>query len=240
MPRSLFVGLGAARARLRRWSGSSGSRRSRSPDGAPRSATDWLRAPLVGIVEAFDGHLPGFLVDCLRVVIGLTGAGILIAAATTSISGIGRVVFSLGAAPDAAARVRDVRPPQHASAGGDPRRGRRLVRLVIAAAPSATRPSSSASSTASACLITFAVAQAAVVRLRFTEPDLERPFRVPGNVRIRGRAVPVAALLGIPLTVALWVVVVRDARRGADRRAGLARARRRRSMSSPVSAAARG
>ena len=55
-------------------------------------------------------------------------------------------------------------------------------------------------------LITFAIAQAAVVRLRFTEPDLPRPYVVPLNIRIGGRPVPVAALLGIPLVVALWVI----------------------------------
>jgi nucleotide-binding universal stress UspA family protein len=42
--------------------------------------------------------------------------------------------------------------------------------------------------------------------LRFTAPDLDRPFTVPGNVRINGRPVPVAALVGIPLTAALWGV----------------------------------
>jgi APA family basic amino acid/polyamine antiporter len=57
-------------------------------------------------------------------------------------------------------------------------------------------------------LITFAIAQAAVVRLRFTEPDLERPFRAPGNLRIRGRSVPVAALVGIPLVAGLWVASI--------------------------------
>ena len=88
-------------------------------------------------------------------------------------------------------------------------------------------------------LITFTVAQAAVVRLRFTEPDLERPFRVPGNIRIRGRDVPVAALVGIPLTFALWVVIVRDARRRPDRRARPGSRSALSSTSSLASAAAR-
>ena len=76
-------------------------------------------------------------------------------------------------------------------------------------------------------LIAFAIAQAAVVRLRFTDPDLERPFMVPGNVRIRGRPVPVAALVGIPLVVALWVA----SRRRRTRRPGSAG--RRGSRSAP-------
>src|SRR5439155_19167831 len=54
-------------------------------------------------------------------------------------------------------------------------------------------------------LLTFTAAQLAVIRLRFREPDLPRPFRVPGNVSIRGRPVPIAALIGVPLTFAIWI-----------------------------------
>jgi APA family basic amino acid/polyamine antiporter len=54
-------------------------------------------------------------------------------------------------------------------------------------------------------LLAFTAAQLAVIRLRFTEPGLERPFRVPGNVRIRGVPVPFAALIGAPLTFVLWI-----------------------------------
>ena len=51
-------------------------------------------------------------------------------------------------------------------------------------------------------------AQVAVVRLRFTEPELARPYRAPWNVAIRGVQVPLAALVGIPLTFALWIVAI--------------------------------
>jgi APA family basic amino acid/polyamine antiporter len=57
-------------------------------------------------------------------------------------------------------------------------------------------------------LITFTAAQIAVIRLRFTEPELPRPFRVPVNVRVRGTPVPVAALVGAPLTLAIWIVAL--------------------------------
>src|SRR5581483_11432976 len=93
MPRSLFAGLGAAVV-ASVVIGIVGI--AAFPGASTLLGHEWLRAPLVGIVAAFEGHIPAFLVDCLRVLIGLTGAGILIAAATTSISGIGRVVFSLG------------------------------------------------------------------------------------------------------------------------------------------------
>ena len=113
--------------------------------------SDWIQAPLVGIVAAFNGHMPALLVDLLRVMVGLTGAGILLAAATTSISGVGPRRLLARPPSDAAARFRDVRPAQHAPAGGDPRRRGGLDhardRLRLA---SAARPGSSPACTASA------------------------------------------------------------------------------------------
>jgi nucleotide-binding universal stress UspA family protein len=57
-------------------------------------------------------------------------------------------------------------------------------------------------------LIAFTAAQLAVVRLRMREPDLERPYRAWPNVSIRGHRVPVAALIGAPLTAAIFVLAM--------------------------------
>jgi APA family basic amino acid/polyamine antiporter len=57
-------------------------------------------------------------------------------------------------------------------------------------------------------LLAFTAAQVAVVRLRFTEPDLERPFRAPFEVKIRGTSVPLLALIGAPLTFAIWIAAI--------------------------------
>ena len=48
-------------------------------------------------MTAFDGELPGAVVDVLRVVVGLSGALVLLMAVTTSISGCARLAFSMGA-----------------------------------------------------------------------------------------------------------------------------------------------
>ena len=78
-------------------------------DGSTDLADDWLQAPIVGIVTAFDGHLPAAMVDILRVVVGLSGALILFAAATTAITGLHAARPLDGRARDAAARVRPAR-----------------------------------------------------------------------------------------------------------------------------------
>jgi APA family basic amino acid/polyamine antiporter len=177
--------------------------------------TDWLQAPVVGIAEAFGGELPAAAVDAVRVFLGVTAVVILLAAASTSISGAGRLAYSLG---------------QH---GMLPHALGRLNRRTLIA------PASIVAAAAIACallvagdlvgdgvrflgslysfgvLIAFTAAQLAVIRLRFTEPELERPFRPRGNVRVRGVDVPLAALVGAPLTFALWIgaMVTHDAAR---------------------------
>jgi APA family basic amino acid/polyamine antiporter len=211
IPRSLFGGLGAAVVvsvvigvvGIAAFPAVAGPR-----DVTTQLGSDWLRAPLVGIVAAFEGHMPAFLVDVLRVVIGLSAAGILVAAATTSISGIGRVVYSLGRhqmLPHVFGTFgrRSTLPPAAILGAAAV-----ASTLVILAASIGNEVRFLASLYSFGVLITFAIAQAAVVRLRFAEPDLPRPFLVPGNVRIRGRPVPLAALLGIPLTLALWVAAL--------------------------------
>src|SRR5213595_2770301 len=62
-----------------------------APNGTTALGTDWLRAPLMGIVAALQGHLPHWFASTLRVYVGLTGTLVLLAAATTSMSGFGRL-----------------------------------------------------------------------------------------------------------------------------------------------------
>ena len=96
LPRSLFsaIGLvvivdGADRDHRRRRAIPAGRLDSALGD-------EWQRAPLVGIAEAFHGHVAGRLVDTLRVLVGLSGGLILFAAATTSMSGCTRLLHSMG------------------------------------------------------------------------------------------------------------------------------------------------
>src|SRR5439155_26100990 len=57
-------------------------------------------------------------------------------------------------------------------------------------------------------LLAFAAAEAAVLRLRVTEPDLARPFRARPEVRWRGARLPLPALIGAPITFAIWILAM--------------------------------
>ncbi|MFH1381944.1 MAG: APC family permease [Chloroflexota bacterium] len=57
-------------------------------------------------------------------------------------------------------------------------------------------------------LLVFALAHAAILRLRITKPDLRRPFRLGGNIKIGRHALPVTAIMGLLGTIGVWTVVI--------------------------------
>jgi basic amino acid/polyamine antiporter, APA family len=224
LPRSLFAGIGAvvlvsfAIAAI----GLSAYPPHPDPAGPDGWATDlgttWIRAPLVGISEAFGGALPDAAVNTIKIFLGVTGAIILTSAIATSLSGAGRLAYSLGQRamlPRSFGRLNQrtfIAPASIVS-------GAVIAAALLVIAELVGRGVTFLASLYSfGALIAFTAAQLAVIRLRFTEPDLARPYRVPGNVRIRGVAVPVAALVGAPLTFALWLAALYT--HGAARIAG--------------------
>src|SRR5438067_1010408 len=179
-------------------------------NGTSALGTTWLHAPLVGIVSAFHGHLPNWFQSMLRVYVGITGALVLLAAATTSMSGFGRLAYSLGEhgqLPAVYGRLNRrtlVAPVAIASAAGV------SILVLLVTSLLHDRVSFLASLFSFGVLLAFTSAQLAVIRLRMTRPDLRRPFRVP----LAWHGVPVPSALGA-LSTALVFVVAMVTHRGA-------------------------
>ncbi len=57
-------------------------------------------------------------------------------------------------------------------------------------------------------MLSFALAHLSLLGLRVRQPDLARPFKVGGNVRIGRHEWPVTAVLGLLGTAAVWVDVI--------------------------------
>src|SRR5262245_50245245 len=167
-----------------------------SAGGTTALGTDWLRAPLMGIVDALGGPLPDFAADGLRVYVGLTGAVILLVAVTTSISGFTRLAHSLGEhgqLPRAFGRLnrRTLVSPQAIVSAA-------LISTVFIIGTSFVKDDVAflASLFSFGVLAAFTAAQLAVIKLRYSEPELKRPFRAPMNIRVRGVEVPLPAIVG--------------------------------------------
>jgi APA family basic amino acid/polyamine antiporter len=57
-------------------------------------------------------------------------------------------------------------------------------------------------------MLSFTTAHVAVIALRIKDPNRERPYRMPWNVRIRGREIPLTAVFGGLGTFAAWISVL--------------------------------
>jgi APA family basic amino acid/polyamine antiporter len=207
LPRSLFAGIGAVVAV---YIGIAVVALMAFParGGDTALGTKWVGAPLMGIVAALDTHLPHWVHTPLRVYVGLSGAFILLLAAATSISGFGRLAYSLGEhgqLPRAFGRLhrRTLVSPEAvlASVG--------ISGAIILLTALLNKPVAFLASLFSfGVLLAFTAAQLAVIQLRRTEPNRRRPFMVPFNVRIRGTQVPIPSVIGAAATFAIWIVAM--------------------------------
>jgi len=165
----------------------------------------YARSPLMGIVSQLRHHVPDWVGAPLQVFVGLSGALILLTAATTSISGFGRLAYSLGEHGQLPRRFgllnkRSIVSPESiiAAAGIS-------IALLVATAALEPRPVFFLASLFSfGVLLAFTAAQVAVVKLRLSEPGRRRPYRVPFTI---GR-IPLPSVVGAVLTAAIWGVAM--------------------------------
>jgi APA family basic amino acid/polyamine antiporter len=57
-------------------------------------------------------------------------------------------------------------------------------------------------------LLCFALAHASILALRMRKPDLERPFKLSWNIRVKGRGLPITAILGLVATFGIWIIIM--------------------------------
>jgi APA family basic amino acid/polyamine antiporter len=164
----------------------------------------WLRSPLLGVVTRIRDHVPDAIGAPLQVFVGLSGALILVTAATTSISGFGRLAYSLGEHGQLPRKfgwlsARTLVSPQSIIAAGV------ISILLLAGTAALPHPVFFLASLFSfGVLLAFTATQLAVIKLRFSEPQRRRPYRVPFAV---GR-VPIPSLVGALLTFTIWIVAL--------------------------------
>jgi len=214
LPRSLFIGLGLVTAvnvavSVVGVSAFPARRDVAGPDGvASELGTEWLEAPLVGIAQAIGDETSDGVAEALEGFVGVSGALVLIAAIVTSLAGAERLAFSMaryGMLPHAFER-----PERGAAPTGAATVALAVVASVLLVVADAVGDGARflASLYSFGVLIALTAAQAAVVVLRVREPALERPFRVPFGLRVRGAVLPLPSILGAALTLALWVAAL--------------------------------
>jgi basic amino acid/polyamine antiporter, APA family len=204
LPRSLFSGIGLVVV-IYVAIGLVGLSAFPAEHGTTELGTTWLRDPMMGIVAALQEHVPSGFGTALRIYVGLTGAVILLVAVTTSMSGFTRLAHSLGEhgqLPRAFGRLnrRTLVSPEAIIAAAAI-----SIALLVGTAFLTDEVTFLASLFSFGVLLAFTAAQLAVIRLRYSEPELARPYRAPGSIRLRGVEVPLPALVGSVATFAIFV-----------------------------------
>ncbi|MBV8219686.1 MAG: APC family permease, partial [Solirubrobacterales bacterium] len=169
-------------------------------DGMTALGTTHIKAPVLGIVEAFH---PKWLGDVLKYAVAIGGALGLFAAAGSAMLGVSRVGYSLATnrqIPSAVGRLHG-------------RWGTPYVVIGAAALGAAglvlpTNLEFLVGIYAFGALLAFTIAHVSVIALRFREPNRERPYSIPLSIKVSGAEVPVPAVVGAVASALGWVALL--------------------------------
>jgi APA family basic amino acid/polyamine antiporter len=136
-------------------------------------------------------------------VVGALATLTLVAAANSAMLGLSRLAYSLSTnrqIPSGLGRLH-------------PERSTPFVLIVIAGLMAAGLVSSESLDFlvgiyAFGAMLAFTIAHLSICRLRYSEPDRDRPYKMPLSIRVRGGELPLPAIIGAVASAAGWVAVM--------------------------------
>jgi basic amino acid/polyamine antiporter, APA family len=169
-------------------------------DGQTELADRFLEAPMLGVATALE---PELLMDVSRYTIAVLAAALLLVAMNGQMLGLARLSYSLATnrqIPSPAGRLQ-------------PRWGTPYVAICIAGALAFGLALTGdvvflAGVFAFGAMLTFAIAHASVIVLRFREADRPSAFRMRPAIPVGSGSIPLAAAAGLVVAVAVWASVV--------------------------------
>ena len=155
--------------------------------------------PVLGVVKQMG---LGPLERTAEIYVGFLAATILLVATNAGLIGVSRLSYSMGQYRQLPERLRQLHPRYRTP----------YVAIVVFGfiACLTILPGQATflgTIYAYGAMLSFTMAHLAVIALRVKQPDLERPFRGPFNLRVRGVDLPVFAVVGALATGASFVVV---------------------------------
>jgi APA family basic amino acid/polyamine antiporter len=156
--------------------------------------------PIAGLVANLE---LGPLQTPANIYVGILAATILFLATNAGLIGVSRLVYSMGIHRQLPDQLRQLHPRYRTPWIG--------IIVFGVAAIIITLPGQAeflGYLYAFGAMLSFTIAHLALIRLRISRPDIPRPYRAPGNVSLRGRDIPVFAVVGGLGTAAAFVVTV--------------------------------
>ena len=167
--------------------------------GVPKEEGGFASDPILGIV----GNMPlGSLQGAAEAYVAVLAVTILVAATNAGVLGVSRLVYSMGIHRQMPDSLRRLHPHFRTPYIG--------ILTFSGLACLTLLPGQAAflgSIYAFGAMLSFSMAHLALIRLRVTRPEVPRPYRSPGHVRIRGHDLPPFALLGLSGTLMSFIVI---------------------------------
>jgi APA family basic amino acid/polyamine antiporter len=160
----------------------------------------WIEAPMLGVVDDFTQT---WLHDPLRYLVAISGCAILFAACSAAMLGVSRLGYSLAVNRQLPSRVGYLHP-EWATPVVIIGIGATVATLLLLTADLEFLLGISAFGATAA----FTIVCLSVCRLRWREPNRDRPYRMPLNVRVGGADLPIPAALGTLLSGAAFLAVL--------------------------------
>jgi len=172
-----------------------------APDG--KWVTDltqkFLEDPVMGIAYAMPGFIPYFL----GFWVALLAATILIIATNAGMLGASRLAYFMGQRQQLPGFFGNISKKAHV-----PTHAILIFSAIAAFLVSTGKVDLLADLYAFGAVMAYTLAHASIVALRIKEPNLPRPFKIPLNIKIKGRDIPITSVLGGLITAITWLIVV--------------------------------
>ncbi|HYP56072.1 MAG TPA: amino acid permease [Solirubrobacterales bacterium] len=168
---------------------------------------EFVEAPVLGVVSAYE---PAWVADAMRWVVALVAAPILFWAATTSMLGVSRHIYTLAINRQIPSWLGKL-DARHTT----PRVAIAISGLIAIGLVIPNDVKALAGLYAFGATLAITIAHVSILRLRVRQPERRRPFRIPGSVSWRGARLPVPTLIATVLTglAFLSVLVLHDTAR---------------------------
>jgi APA family basic amino acid/polyamine antiporter len=155
--------------------------------------------PILGVVKQID---LGALQGPGEIYVGVLAATILFIATNAGIIGVSRLVYSMGLHRQVPDRLRRLHPKFNT-----PWLGISIFGVLACLAVIPGQATFLGNMYAFGAMLSFTIAHLSVIVLRSTQPEVRRPYRGPGSLRVGGRDLPLFAVVGGAGTALAFVVV---------------------------------
>lgn len=159
----------------------------------------FLEDPIMGIAYAMPGFIPVFL----GFWVALLASTILIIATNAGMLGASRLAYFMGQRQQLPSFFSNLSKKSHV-----PKNSILLFSAIALALVATGKVELLVDLYAFGAVLAYTLAHASIIALRIKEPDLPRPFKIPLNITIRNRQIPLTAVLGGLATAVTWLIVV--------------------------------